>query len=295
MAQLGWLSRFEPSHGNNTTVEPSSWLGENKEFWYADCLPARSLLACAPAQLALPDLATASATLHTAASSPSALTLPLALSIALAFCLYRLVVRLGDPRSATRCSPSPPVVRIPRAVAPKSCVSVFSASVRCRAAQLPFRTRLPTAFCLAPRNLSTLFPHSPRSSTHTHTLSPPARYLRRSTSVAHGLPSPVLALQEARKPLVDRPRVPAPSAVIVPQHPELVGSPISLIPFKIHLKTPLEAARSVALNVGGIRIVIIRFGFSFPRQSPFDRLSIGSSCLVSFRLPMPPLLPVARS
>ncbi|KAH9026050.1 hypothetical protein EDB85DRAFT_2149356 [Lactarius pseudohatsudake] len=48
------------------------------------------------------------------------------------------------------------------------------------------------------------------SHTHTLHLSSPALYLRRSTSVAHGPPSPVLALQDARKLFVDRPRVPAP-------------------------------------------------------------------------------------
>ncbi|KAH9029491.1 hypothetical protein EDB85DRAFT_2251331 [Lactarius pseudohatsudake] len=46
-----------------------------------------------------------------------------------------------------------------------------------------------------------------------HTLSLLARHLlplARPPSVAHGPPSPVLALQEASQPLVDRPRVPAP-------------------------------------------------------------------------------------
>ncbi|KAH9172823.1 hypothetical protein EDB89DRAFT_839254 [Lactarius sanguifluus] len=57
--------------------------------------------------------------------------------------------------------------------------SVFSASVRCRAAQLPFWTH-----SVLPHAISTLFPHSPRSSTH-----PPARYLRRSTSAAHTRPA----------------------------------------------------------------------------------------------------------
>ncbi|KAH9011433.1 hypothetical protein EDB83DRAFT_2530311 [Lactarius deliciosus] len=53
--------------------------------------------------------------------------------------------------------------------------------------------------------------------TLTHT--PPTRYLRRSTSVAHGPPSPVFALQEARKSLIDRLRVLAPRAVFVLNSP----------------------------------------------------------------------------
>ncbi|KAH9012515.1 hypothetical protein EDB85DRAFT_2157713 [Lactarius pseudohatsudake] len=85
---------------------------------------------------------------------------------------------------------------------------------------------------------SSLYSHFPiyHSSFPTHTPSPCT-----SSSRRHGPPSTTPS-QEARKPLVDRPRVPAPRAAFVPQLPGLVASPISLLPFK----TPSLAAPFVA-------------------------------------------------
>ncbi|KAH9011443.1 hypothetical protein EDB83DRAFT_2530318 [Lactarius deliciosus] len=108
---------------------------------------------------------------------------------------------------------------MPRALAPKSRIFGLFASVRCRVAQLaPFRLDFPwhSASRLA-IDLYALPPFPSLIYTLTHT--PPTCYLRRSTSVAHGPPSPVFALQEARKSLIDRPRVLAPCAVFVLNSP----------------------------------------------------------------------------
>ncbi|KAH8990110.1 hypothetical protein EDB86DRAFT_1794166 [Lactarius hatsudake] len=93
--------------------------------------------------------------------------------------------------------------------------SVVSVSVWRRVAQLPFPSRVLTASHLA-------IDH--------HVSSPPSSLslslLLLVTSVVQ-IPSPVLALQEACKPFVDRLCVPAPHVAFVPQHPGPVALPIS--------------------------------------------------------------------
>ncbi|KAH8979714.1 hypothetical protein EDB86DRAFT_3088580 [Lactarius hatsudake] len=168
------------------------------------------------------------------------------------------------------------------------------------------------AFCLAPRNRS--LRSSPISlahpDTHTHTR-PSHSCLRRSTSIAHGPPSPVLTPQEARKPLVDRLRVLAPRAVFVPQpvsscriahlsysfqdvkdrRPSVLTAPE---PPSRHRQRSRRSLRSSSdLEEEGIVMFVVRLTRVCARAplSPLARLSYLSRLglrVPSFRPPMPP-------
>ncbi|KAH9010269.1 hypothetical protein EDB85DRAFT_2161620 [Lactarius pseudohatsudake] len=72
------------------------------------------------------------------------------------------------------------------------------------------------------------------------TLSSHSLFAQHPTSLANGPPPPVLALQEVPQPLVARPRVPAPRAAFVHQHPDFFVSPY------LKVATPLENARIIA-------------------------------------------------
>ncbi|KAH9170976.1 hypothetical protein EDB89DRAFT_2071278 [Lactarius sanguifluus] len=138
-------------------------------------------------------------------------------------------------------------------------------------------SQLPTALI---QHLSlTIAPHQSHSLSlvcvhiHTHTHSLSLSLLPLITSVAHGPPSPVLALQEAHKLLVDRPHIPTPHVTLSlktlspSHHPS---------PFEdVKLVTPILAASPTLSHC--------RFGFSFPCPSPFDLI------VLAFHLGLSPL------
>ncbi|KAH9025037.1 hypothetical protein EDB85DRAFT_244854 [Lactarius pseudohatsudake] len=86
--------------------------------------------------------------------------------------------------------------------------------------------------------------NSPSLSSPSPSLAPASRH--------HGLPSTPTPSQDAPQPPIDRPRVPAPRVIFVPQHP--VASLISHFPFKMSsMSSSLSAAFGHPQDAIGVR------------------------------------------
>ncbi|KAH9066947.1 hypothetical protein EDB83DRAFT_2519265 [Lactarius deliciosus] len=111
-----------------------------------------------------------------------------------------------------------------------------------------------------------------------------------SPLVSFILARPRLSPLSTRKPLVDRPRVPAPRVAFVPQHSRLVASPISRpIPLKLSRRFALvdHFGHTVPLSMAeawfGCTPVVVSLGAD-PYHSPHLLVSIRPHCLVSLAL-----------